>query len=144
MTFIASLYLTLKGFLCFLCFYLSVYNSSLLHGHFDQIYLNKLRACRHSYAWLMFNCLFLYFSYFSVSFFNVCSFFYVCPSFLCYSVSLCSFLGCIDGCHAIDRIKCSLVTPVNRQTQSDGYECRLFRCWDEIVKWMRHQIIIEY
>ena len=27
---------------------------------------------------------------------------------------------CIDGCHAVVRINYSLVTPVNRQTQSDG------------------------
>ena len=40
----------------------------------------------------------------------------------------------IDGSCAIDRINCSLVTPVNRQTQSGGYEFHLFRCRDEIVK----------
>ena len=28
----------------------------------------------------------------------------------------------IDGCRSVDRIDCSLVTPVNRQRQSDGYQ----------------------
>ena len=28
----------------------------------------------------------------------------------------------IDGCRAVDRINYSLVTPVSRQTQSDGYQ----------------------
>ena len=28
----------------------------------------------------------------------------------------------IDGCHSVDRINCSLVTPVSRQMQSDGYQ----------------------
>ena len=38
----------------------------------------------------------------------------------------------IDGCRAVDCINYSLVTPVNRQTQSDGYECRLFRFSNEL------------
>ena len=28
----------------------------------------------------------------------------------------------IDGCRSVDRINCSLVTLVNRQRQSDGYQ----------------------
>ena len=40
----------------------------------------------------------------------------------------------IDGCRSVDRIICSLVTPVNRQRQSDSYWWRLFRCCDDIVK----------
>ena len=52
---------------------------------------------------------------------------------------LCSFLWpttatCIDGCRSIGRKNCSLVTPVNRQWQSDGYLWRLFRCCKDIVK----------
>ena len=33
-----------------------------------------------------------------------------------------SFTGVqeIDGCRSIDRVNCSLVTPVSRQIQSDG------------------------
>ena len=27
----------------------------------------------------------------------------------------------IDSCHSVDRINCSLVTPISRQTQSDSY-----------------------
>ena len=41
---------------------------------------------------------------------------------------------CIDGCRSVDRINCSLVTPVSRQMQSDGYQWRLFQCCEDIVK----------
>ena len=40
----------------------------------------------------------------------------------------------IDGCRSVDCINCSLVTPVNRQSQSDGYYWRLFWCCDDMVK----------
>ena len=33
-------------------------------------------------------------------------------------------LAYIDGCRSIDHIHYSLIAPVNRQKQSDGYECR--------------------
>ena len=39
----------------------------------------------------------------------------------------------IDGSCAIDHINFSLVTPVSRQMQSDGYQWRLFWCRGEIV-----------
>ena len=29
---------------------------------------------------------------------------------------------CVDGCSSVDLVNCSLVTPVSRQTQSDGYQ----------------------
>ena len=35
-------------------------------------------------------------------------------------------MGYIDSSCAVDRINYSLVTPVNRQTQGDGYEWRIF------------------
>ena len=40
----------------------------------------------------------------------------------------------INVCHSVDRINCSLVTPENRQRQSDGYQWRLFGCCKDIVK----------
>ena len=49
----------------------------------------------------------------------------------------------IDGSCPVDRLSCSLVSPVNRRRQSDGYQWCLFRCCGNIVKWRRHQIKVE-
>ena len=46
----------------------------------------------------------------------------------------------VSSC-SVDRINCSLVIPVNRQRQSDGYQCHLFNVAVILSKWRRHQII---
>ena len=40
----------------------------------------------------------------------------------------------IDGSCSVDHKSCSLVSPVNRQRQSDGYQWCLFQCCSDIVK----------
>ena len=48
----------------------------------------------------------------------------------------------IDGSHSVGRINCSLVTPVSRQTQSDGVISDVyFNVAMILSNWSRHQII---
>ena len=51
------------------------------------------------------------------------------------------FYEYIEDCRAVDYINCSLVTPVSRQTQSDGYQCVYFDVARKLSKCMRHHII---
>ena len=48
----------------------------------------------------------------------------------------------IDGSRSVGRINCSLVTPVSRQTQSDGVISDVYFDVEMILSnWSRHQII---
>ena len=44
----------------------------------------------------------------------------------------------IDGSCSVDRINWSLVIPINRHRQSDGYQWRLFQCREGICQNEEH------